>query len=241
MVSKILYTPMNKKFPYQLIDLTHTLNANTPSWDGGCGFNQEIKLDYKNCESQVKFRVQQIKMHAGIGTHIDSPSHCIPGAATVESILLESLITPLVVIDVHEKMTEYYKILEDDINRFEKKYGQIQEGCFVAFYTGWSQYWNNPEKYHNNHVFPSVSESAANLLLSRKIVGIGVDTLSPDVPDSGFPVHNIILGSNKYIVENVANLEQMPKIGAYVLILPIKGSGLTEAPVRMVGLINNED
>lgn len=52
---------------------------------------------------------------------------------------------------------------------------------------------------------------------------------------SGFPVHKIILGADKYIIENIANLEKMPAIGAYVLTLPIKGSGLTEAPVRMVG------
>ncbi|HJK86179.1 MAG TPA: hypothetical protein QKA08_00205 [Candidatus Megaira endosymbiont of Nemacystus decipiens] len=126
---------MNKNFPYKLIDLTHTLSEETPSWDGGCGFNHDIKLDYDECDSAVKFRVGQIKMHAGIG----------------------------------------------------------------------------------------------------------IDTLSPDVPASGFPVHKTILGADKYIVENIVGLEKMPAIGAYVLTLPIKGLGLTEAPVRMVGLINNED
>ena len=70
--------------------------------------------------------------------------------------------------------------------------------------------------------------------------GIGIDTLSPDVPTSGFPVHKIILGADKYIVENIVGLEKMPATHAYVLTLPIKGLGLTEAPVRMVGLINDE-
>lgn len=60
------------------------------------------------------------------------------------------------------------------------------------------------------------------------------------MPVSGFPVHKIVLGADKYIVENISNLEKMTAIGAYVLTLPIKGSGLTEAPVRMVVLINNE-
>lgn len=92
---------------------------------------------------------------------------------------------------------------------------------------------------HNNHSFPSLSESVANILVARNVAGIGIDTLSPDGRDSGFPVHKIILGADKYIVENIAGLEKMPAIGAYVLTLPIKGLGLTEAPVRMVGLINN--
>ena len=229
------------KFPYQLIDLTHTLSEKTPSWDGGCGFNHNIKLDYDECDSAVRFRVGQIKMHAGIGTHIDAPSHCIPGAVTAEQMPLDTLIAPLVVINVHEKMTANYKISDDDIIFFENQYGQIQENSFVAFYTGWSQYWHNPKQYHNNHSFPSISESVANILVARNVAGIGIDTLSPDVPASGFPVHKIILGADKYIVENIANLEKMPAIGAYVLTLPIKGLGLTEAPVRMVGLINNED
>ena len=231
---------MIKKFPFQLIDLTHALEAKTPSWGGGCGFNHAVMLDYKDCKSDVKFRVQQIKMHAGIGTHIDSPSHCIPDGNTVASIPLNSLIAPLAVIDVHEKMTEDYKVSAEDIYNFEDKYGQIQEDCFVAIYTGWSKYWETPEKYHNNHLFPSVSEEAAHLLISRKIIGLGIDTLSPDIPDSGFPVHNIMLSKQKYIVENIANLQQMPQTDAYVLILPMKGLGLTEAPVRMIGLINSD-
>ncbi len=231
---------MNKKFPFKLIDLTNTLSEETPSWDGGCGFSHVIKLDYDECDSVVKFKVQQIKMHAGIGTHIDSPSHCIPGGATVEELSLDSLIAPLVVIDVHERITADYKISANDITLFENKYGKIQENSFVAFYTGWSQYWNNPKQYRNNHLFPSLSESAAKILISKDVIGIGIDTLSPDVPASGFPVHQIILGAGKYIVENVTNLEKMPKIGAYVLTLPMKGAGLTESPVRMVGLINNE-
>lgn len=232
---------MNKKFPYRLIDLTHTISKKTASFDGSCGFNHDIKLDYNECDSEVKFRVQQVRMHAGIGTHIDSPSHCIPGAATVEQLPLNSLIAPLVVIDVHKKMTANYKVSEDDIMAFENKYGQIQENNFIAFYTGWSQYWNNPKQYHNNHLFPSISESVANILVSRNISGLGIDTLSPDVPASGFPVHQIILKSGKYIVENIANLEKMPAVGAFVLTLPTKCAELTEAPVRMVGLINNED
>ena len=68
-------------------------------------------------------------------------------------------------------------------------------------------------------MFPSVSASVADLLISRNVVGIGIDTLGPDLPSSGFPVHQAILGAGKYIVENIANLEKMPRTGAYVMIL----------------------
>ena len=41
------------KFPYQLIDFTHPLLEETPSWDNVCGFNHNIKFDYDECDSAV--------------------------------------------------------------------------------------------------------------------------------------------------------------------------------------------
>lgn len=64
-------------FPYKLIDLTHTLDSAIPAWNGGCGFNHDLHIDYSDCEGEDKFRVMKVKMHAGIGTHMDAPSHCI--------------------------------------------------------------------------------------------------------------------------------------------------------------------
>lgn len=224
-------------FPYRPIDLTHGLTDRIPVWDLGCGFHHDTLLTYDECIGSVRFLVQSMAMPAGVGTHIDSPSHCVPGAHTVEAIPLENLIVPLIVIDVHDKATEKYEISKDDVRDFEKVHGVIREGCFVAFYTGWSAHWQTPQRYHNQHVFPSLTPSAAALLLSRKIVGLGIDTLSPDLPSSGFPVHRLVLEAGHYIVENIANLEKMPQVGSYVLIFPLKGVGLTEAPVRMVGLV----
>lgn len=227
------------KFPFKTIDLTHPLDMSIPSWNKGCGFERKVKLDYNDCQSEVKFRVQQLKMHAGIGTHMDAPSHCVAGGLSIDLIALDKLISPLLVIDTHEKVAENYKVSIKDIYSFEDRYGKIAQNCFVAFHTGWSKYWHEADKYHNDFLFPSISQEVAELLLKRNVVGLGIDTLSPDLPSSGFPVHDIILGAGRYIVENIANLEKMPKVGAYVMALPIKGVGLTEAPIRMIGLINN--
>lgn len=225
------------KFSYRAVDLTHQVAKNSPCWEGGCGFEHTIGLDYDDCDTAVKFCVQQIKMDAGIGTHIDAPAHCFKEAKTVEAIPLDDLIAPLVCIDVSSQIFPDFKLSRDNILNFEKKYGVIPSHCFVIIHTGWSQYWNHPEKYRNQHRFPSIADSAAELLLKRDVVGIGVDTLSPDVPSSGFPVHRLILGAGKYIVENVANAEKMPAIGSYVLTMPMNFKGLTESPVRMLGLV----
>lgn len=225
-------------FPYEIIDLTHTLNPNIPTWNGGCGFKSEIKLDYENCSEEVKFRVQQLKMHAGIGTHIDAPAHCVPNGLTVEQLPLSNLLAPAVIIDVSGLADEYYSVTVHDIEQFEKTYGLIQPNTCVLIKTGWERFWNDPLQYRNNLLFPAVSREATQLLLKRKIVGLGIDTLSPDRPGEGYPVHELLLGSGKFIIENVANLDVLPHKGAYVLVLPLKIEDATEAPIRLVGLIN---
>jgi kynurenine formamidase len=87
-------------FPYHIIDLTHKLDTDIPTWDGEGGFSHVVKSDYKDSTRNVKFRIQDINMHAGIGTHIDSSAHCIPGGITVESLSLQHLIAPCIVVDV---------------------------------------------------------------------------------------------------------------------------------------------
>lgn len=224
------------KDPFKLIDLTHTLSQAVPSWDGSCGFSSELLWDYERCTTETKFRTQKISLHAGIGTHMDAPAHCVPKGLSIADIPLKQLITPCVIIDVSYKMQEDYQVTTKDIENFEEQHGMIEENMFVIIHTGWEQFWQRPEKYHNNHIFPTVSKEAAALLIARNINGLGIDTLSPDCPANDFPVHQIILGAGKYIIENVANAQLMPPRGAYTLALPIKIAGGTEAPMRLVGL-----
>jgi kynurenine formamidase len=80
-----------------------------------------------------------------------------------------------------------------DIVDFEEKFGTIAGGSCVMVKTGWSRFWDEPSKYHNNHVFPSVSPEAASLLLERGVSALGIDTLSPDRTEDGFKVHKSLL------------------------------------------------
>ena len=129
--------------------------------------------------------------------------------------------------------------------QFEKIHGKIPEGSLVLAHTGWDQFWNSPDQYRNVDAlgrmhFPGFSEKAACFLLERKIVGLGMDTLSPDGSDNGkgaaFAVHKKILGAKKYIIENVANLEQMDPVGSFALALPPRSCGATESTIRLVGV-----
>lgn len=227
-------------FPYKIIDLTHALDSSIPTWNGGCGFNHDVHIDYSDCQGADKFRVMKVKMHAGIGTHMDAPSHCIPGGRFIHDFEVNNLIMSCVVIDVSDQCHERYSLSAQDIADFENKHGKIAGGSCVFVKTGWSKFWHTPLQYHNNHVFPSVSPDAAELLLERGVRAIGIDTLSPDRPEDGFNVHKIFLGADKIIIENVANLVRLPPTGGFCLVLPIKIKDGTEAPVRLVGLIERD-
>jgi kynurenine formamidase len=218
------------------VDLTHTLTDGIPTWSGNQEFEHKLYKDY-NMADEYKFRKFTLFMHEGSGTHMDSPLHCDPNGKTIADIDPNDLINrPCFVIDIPNKDDVNYLLSKEDVIDFEKRFGQITKNSFVLVRTGWSRLWNEPEKYRNNCAFPAVSAEAARLLIERDVVGLGVDTLSPDRGDNGFPVHNIFLHAGKYLVENINNPEQLPETGSTVSISPIKTLG-AEAPVRMIGLV----
>lgn len=220
---------------FTLIDLTHPLSSNIPTWDEGCGFYLEsIQGD------DSLFRLQNISMPGGVGTHLDAPSHLFSHASPISEIPLEQLLAPACVINVSKKATTDYRISVDDIKQYEETYGLV-EGLVIG-YTGWDRLWANPKAYRNQDSkgerhFPAFSKEAAELLLTRNIVGLAIDTLSPDCGDPSYPVHTLLLGKGKYILENIANASLLPPKGAYVLSLPIPIQGGTEAPARVIGMI----
>src|SRR5262245_33107177 len=75
----------------------------------------------------------------------------------------------------------------------------------------------------------------ATFLDQRDVVGIGSDTCSIDrLVATGFPVHRLWLGAGKWALENVANLEQVPAAGAYVVVGVPRIAGCTGFPARVI-------
>ena len=225
---------------FDIVDLTHILSPDIPTWNGSCGYCLEIKMDYDQM-----FRVQKMKIHAGLGTHMDAPSHQIEDGASIAEIPIEELLVPACVIDVSEKAHGDYELSVEEVEAYEKKYGIIPKGSLVMIQTGWSQFWTEPKKYRNvdengQMHFPAVSGSAGELFFERGIAGLAIDTLSPDCLNPSFPVHEILLGAGKYIIENMANGSLMPPKGGYVIALPLRAEEATESPMRLLGLIPKE-
>ncbi len=227
---------------YTLIDLTYLLKHDIATYEGTPGFRVKTVLDYDQCTSNAKFKVQKLCLNAGIGTHIDAPSHCFLNKKNVSDIDLEQLIAPIYCLDISDKVDQDYYLKVEDILEFEKKFERIRPNSLFILYTGWSKNWSCCNKYRNQDSngimhFPGYTLEAANLLLNRGIAGIAIDTLSPDGSDINFPVHQAILSSSKYIIENIANCDKIPPLGSLAVVSPLKIS-TTEAPVRIFALVN---
>ncbi len=224
----------NKRF----VDLTHPLDESVPSWTGRCGFEASKKLDYEQgC------LVYAYKMHGGIGTHIDAPSHFFQNGSTIAEMDVKQFFAPGHLIDVRKKSHADYFISKEDIVEYESTFGSIKPHSIVLAYTGWLERWSNTTTYRNEDEngdmhFPGFDEEAACYLIEKDINGIGIDTLSPDGSNMSFPVHKKILGAGKFIIENVTNLSAITDETFSVVSLPIRVSIGAEAACRTVAILD---
>ena len=72
------------------------------------------------------------------------------------------------------------------------------------------------------------------MLSLSHVAGIGIDTLSLDHgPSKTFATHTVMLGANRYMIENMANLNALPSTGATVVIgvLPVRNGSQAQAPI----------
>ena len=75
-------------------------------------------------------------------------------------------------------------------------------------------------------------------MLERGAAVLGVDTASIDHgPSSDFEVHRLAAAAGVPGLENLASLEQLPEVGAWLIALPMKIGGGSGGPVRVIALV----
>jgi kynurenine formamidase len=114
----------------------------------------------------------------------------------------------------------------------------------VIAYTGWDERWHRQESFRNQQSdglthYPGFSLAAAKFLVqSRKVVGLGIDTMSVDIgATTTYPVHLFTSQLGIYHLENVANLAKVPAAGGMVIVAPIKLENGSGGPARVLALV----
>lgn len=228
----------------KVVDLSYPLNDKTPYWPAA---NYEpFKLEFFSTIEKDKVLSGKYCTPEHLGTHVDAPNHFERGMVPVDQIALDDLFGYAVVINVRAKAAANpdYRVSPSDLQEWEKKNREIPDGAIVLAYTGWGERVESPEKYQNKDSrgimhFPGWSTEAVDFLLrARNINAIGIDTLSIDYgPSKDFAVHHQLMTAGKYGIENVANLEQLPPRGAFVIVAPVKIQGGSGGQARVYALI----
>ena len=231
------------------IDLSHDFSSETIYWPTA----EPFKLDTVSAQrtpAGFYYAANNFRAAEHGGTHLDAPIHFAEGRKTVDQLPLEQLIAPAVVIDVAEKAqaNRDYQINVDDFAAWEIRYGKIPDKTIVLLRTGYGKFWPDRLKYLGTDKtgaeavaelhFPGLHPEAARwLVANRNINAIGLDTPSIDYGQSKlFESHQILFEKNIPAFENVANLDQLPVMGATVIALPMKIKGGSGGPLRIVAL-----
>jgi kynurenine formamidase len=233
------------------IDLTYPFDENTVYWPSDTlGFMIDT-VSYGVTDQDYFYAAFSFCSAEHGGTHLDAPVHFAEGMKSVEALTLDQLIGRVVIIDVSTKALENrdYLVSIEDFLDWEKKHGPLPTGSIILLRTGYGKFWPDREDYLGTSRtgseavaflhFPGLDpEAALWLTKERSIKAIGLDTPSIDYGQSGsFESHRILFAHDIPAFENLANLDQLPTLGAWIVALPMSISGGSGAPLRAVAWI----
>ena len=222
----------------RIVDLTHRLHKDFPTFTGDQP-SDEVVADFDT----AGFYAKRWTINEHTGTHIDTPGHFSEGMRLVDQLEAGELLAPIVVIDIRRRAQDdpNAMVMPDDLVRFERRHGRIPDGALVCMDSGWAAKAGDRLEFLGGPAFPGYNfpgfsiEAADWLLQRRNPVGIGVDTVSLDPGNSTtFDVHVGFLGADRYGVENLNNLDQIPPRGAEVFVGPIPWEDGSGSPCRVI-------
>jgi len=239
----------------RVVDLSHTLHPDFPAWfQGGVEMTTrgnrtfvppaivEVKPVFE--WEHEKVNLNQITYWEHVGTHMDAPAHFSEGS-TVDEIPAEDLVLPLAVVDIKARAAEDSLALLtlEDLKSWEAQNGRIPERACVAMHSGWSKHVDTPKfkslDENGKHRQPAFHIDAVEFLMEeRNVVALAVDTFSFDNQHSpGSDVHYKWLGDDRWGIENVNNLGDVPPVGATIVVGQPSIKGGSGGPNRVLALV----
>jgi len=201
------------------VELSYVLSEETPHWSGFPAMKSETLFDYPD-----GFFVNKFDIVSQYGTHVDAPSHFVEGMPGLDAISAKQLVLPLCVINISDKVRGNvdYEVVPQDILDWEARYGRIPEGAFVAARSDWHKRddLNNYDAHEQKHYPGWGLDSLKFLVEKRSIAAIGHETSDTDssvaAAQHGYVCEYYILEQNRYQIELMINLDQVPPTGALI-------------------------
>jgi arylformamidase len=174
------------------------------------------------------WRVSHLSFGSHTGTHIDAPCHFSPRGKTIDQYGLERFILPGLVASLPDLSPNQAIEIRMISNLFDK----LPRGGALIIRTNWDRYWKTED--YTRH--PYLTAQAADGLVSAGASLVGIDALNVDsTVDATCHVHEILLGNDLLIVENLRGLDQLMASKIYEFaFLPLPLTGLDGSPIRAV-------
>ena len=202
----------------EIYDITQTLREGIAVWPGDEVYSLRWNMRLHDGDS---CNVSSLRMSTHTGTHLDAPFHFDDSGADIATVDLSSCLGPARVVEMGVATcirAEDLSALDwSGVERvlFRTSAGDLPEGT-----------------WHGG--FVHLTEEAAELLGSKGLRLVGIDTPSVDRADSReLPVHKALLRCGITILEGARLAGVAP--GDYELIcLPLKIAGGDGSPVRAI-------
>jgi kynurenine formamidase len=240
----------------RIVDLTQTLSSEFPAlqlppqFGQVWAFKQERISQYDDAGPGWYWNNFSCGEHTG--THFDAPIHWISGKDypnnSVDTIDVKQFIGPACVIDASREVAANpdFNLTVEFLAAWEAKHGRIPAGAWVLFRTDWSKRAGDGAAFVNMREdgahTPGPTQAAVEFLVGRDVRGFGVETINTDAGQSyawplAYPCHTLMHGANKYGLQCLTNLDQLPATGAVIVGAPLKIKGGSGSPLRVLALV----
>ncbi|QIM18909.1 cyclase family protein [Leucobacter coleopterorum] len=213
----------------RVIDLSHPVTTGMPVYPG----DPEVSITPALSVAEDTVAVAHLVLGSHSGTHLDAPSHSIEGGRTVDNIPLELLQGEALILRTRVGANHCITVADLDAELPERL------PTIVCIATGWDQHFADQQAI--NHPFISLELAAE--LWERGGRVLGIDALSPDAssdPNSAtLPVHELWLGRDGIIVENLTRLTELPA-KVEVVLAPLRLAGVDGSPIRAMARITTD-
>jgi arylformamidase len=168
--------------------------------------------------------VSQLNINAHVGTHVDAPAHFVLGGGGVDTLDLNVLVGPALVVEVMET---------DELSAEVLRESSIPPGTErVLFHTRNSARWARGEREFSDD-YTAITEDGARWLIERGVRLVGIDYLSVAPFDDVGPTHRALLSAGVIAVEGLNLGSIAPGIYQFVC-LPLRLVGVEGAPARAI-------
>jgi arylformamidase len=210
----------------RIVDLTRTIEPTSP--DATRKFVVNIHDALEEIPGKTRppgewYVMSDVELMNHVGTHIETPFHCLKEGADLSKIPVDQLCGEAVILDLRDAEAEFGVTLEQ-VQDAAARAGGVHPGDIVFGQMGKTEYF---------------STAGLRWLVDQGIKLMGVDSpgveLTHDTTHANVN-HLLLFRAGIPLIENLAHLDRLTQARVQVYALPVPVRGLDAFPLRVIAV-----